>query len=352
MSTRLGLVGPLAAAVILVGNGCMPPTVPRYVEPSPEAPHALVMVSTSFSSQPGSFVDHDVNIDGRKIALAKGEMKQSDSAVRVAPGQVRWTFASRFYHFETRQVLENVQYSDSEYDSCAHTDYKGRCEGGYRTVTKSRLETRSKTVEVDDASCVAADGFVLDAARTYRVAYTFVAENQCAVKCSDVTDRDHEVSCATRPTPATPSTTVATSTPPTTTTAPSSVQGTAAAPATATPAPAAPKKERPLAPLGVGLVAAGGIGLITAGAAAALALNDRETVRKHCDANATCDAEGLAAARQGSTASTVATTSVGVGGALLAAGIGVLLWGPTREVPRASVSASANGAELRIGGTF
>lgn len=81
-------------------------------------------------------------------------------------------------------------------------------------------------------------------------------------------------------------------------------------------------------------------------------MRSKDIVSKHCNPYGTCDAEGLTAAQDGKTAVTVSTTAFGVGGALVAGGIALLVFGPSKTAPQPSVGVGRDGAQVGLGGTF
>lgn len=193
-----GLSAIVAGSVsVLLLSGCIRPRAPRYVEPPPAEPHAMVFVSTKFVSAPGEYIDQTVFIDGRRIVLASRVQRQSTVAIRVAPRESDWAFVSRFYHYESKRRLESVSRTQLEYYWCVSRDSEGRCQSGLRTVTKDDMEPVNRIELVEDGSCAATSRSVFIPGRTYRIAYTSVGVNRCDVTCLDVTRDEIGTPCTT-----------------------------------------------------------------------------------------------------------------------------------------------------------
>ncbi|MEZ4223418.1 MAG: hypothetical protein R3B13_20900 [Polyangiaceae bacterium] len=115
------------------------------------------------------------------------------------------------------------------------------------------------------------------------------------------------------------------------------------------PAPAVPSQSAPLAAppqrdsgtgsptLGYVALGVGIAGVVVGGVTGATVFGKKDTIESHCDANKTCDAEGLDAADSARTLSTVSTVSFVVGAVGVGAGMYFLLSGGGSE-PRTAVS--------------
>lgn len=88
--------------------------------------------------------------------------------------------------------------------------------------------------------------------------------------------------------------------------------------------------------IGVALVVAGGAGLVASAVAAALVIDRGQTYRSHCDGDGACDAEGLSAAKEGKTLSTLATFALAGGAAATSTGIVLLLLPTSTGTPSMS----------------
>lgn len=185
----------VGAALIFVAPACALPK-DYYVEPPAHAPHAIVLVSTTLSSQPGENLDQNVAVDGLRLELTVGKLEQPTSALRVMPGTKQWVIESRFHHAETRYRLESVEKTEREYKSCATRDSRGNCEGGYVEVTHRVMENVPHLETVEDASCRLSRSYTLVGARTYRLAYTFVSHGRCEASLVDVTDATSDATTA------------------------------------------------------------------------------------------------------------------------------------------------------------
>jgi hypothetical protein len=320
----LGVVFGVAAA------GCAPvapPVVPKYVEPPPTAPHAIVMVSATHLVEPGSQLDMHGAVESQ-IVMRSRSARQQPVVVRVQPGGTTWHFASRFFHTEWQWNHEYVDYQDTERDPCGTRDSRGNCESTSRTVTRSRLELVKRLVEVEDAHCLENAAYSLEAGRSYRISYSFRGDEQCGSTCLDVTDDPAGSACA-KP--------VVQAAPPRT--------------AGAAPVAAASSQGGPLHTPGTALVVLGAMGLVAGATALGYAYDRKQAVDGHCDANRVCDSDGLAAAQQGKTAGTVATVGFGAGAAMLGTGIAFLVFGPSAK-SAAAVAPAQGGAQLTFQGSF
>jgi hypothetical protein len=285
----------------------------------------MVVVSATHLSEPGPQVMLDGSVEGRSV-MSSHVAHQQPVAVRVQPGGSAWHFSSRFFHTEWKSKLELVDHQESETDSCGRRDSRGNCQSTTRYVTRSRLESVTRLVEVDDARCRDDAAYLLDAGRSYRIAYFFRGDKQCGSTCLDVTDDPAGAAC-TR---------------------------VVIQPRVAAAAPsedAAPSHGGPLRGAGTALVVLGAMGMVAGGIGIGYAFDRKQALHEHCDANRTCDSEGLAAAQQGKTANTLAAAGLGAGGAVLATGVAFLVFGPS-ERPSAAAAATQGGAQLTFRGSF
>ena len=133
----------------------------------------------------------------------------------------------------------------------------------------------------------------------------------------------------------------------------------AEAPVAVTVAPPSPKAESSRVDLRtVGLIV-GGVGaasLVVGAVTGILTLDRASTVEERCTPDLACDAEGLDAARSGSTLSLVSTITIAAGSAALAGGALLYFLAPRAQASTAAVrltpSASPNSAGLWLRGSF
>lgn len=134
-------------------------------------------------------------------------------------------------------------------------------------------------------------------------------------------------------------------------------------PASATPKTTPPRSAAPPAArvesggaapvLGWLLVGTGIAGLITTGIAGGMVLDAKATAASHCDRFKTCDADGLAAAERGRTASLVGTIAFGASAAALTGGIVLLVVAKPREKQVSVVARpGAAGGSFALEGSF
>ncbi len=101
--------------------------------------------------------------------------------------------------------------------------------------------------------------------------------------------------------------------------------------------PDAPAGTTSFRPVGYATLAVGGAALIVGAVTGVMTLGRASDVRRECPTKTSCSADGAAAARSGSTLSTVSTVTV-IGGSILAlAGLGLVIWGGPKSPVRASV---------------
>jgi len=123
--------------------------------------------------------------------------------------------------------------------------------------------------------------------------------------------------------------------------APASAAAAVAAPAPAPPAPL----PSPLARSGTwrtfGFIAlgVGGAGLAAGAVTGVLALGHAKDVEAACPTKTTCSEGGAAAARSGSTESTISTIATIGGGAVVLAGLALVIWGGPKASVRPTVGA-------------
>ncbi|MBX3219384.1 MAG: hypothetical protein KF795_02625 [Labilithrix sp.] len=307
--------------------GCQVHGRARYVEPRADQPHALVAIVRKHTSQPGPFREDIVHVNGQDVSLGT----QNLAAMRVAADAYHWFASTRYWHTETRTSLETKYYTEYETDYCAYRNSRGDCQSGRRAVTKSRLENVTRLIEVTDAACDASSSYQLENGNSYRLTFTFEGAGACSLGCREVTDGAEERECQrwTPPVASTPST--------------------AAPSAVSSPVSLGTKTSRPLHTLGVVAVAVGGIGLGTGLAAGLYATERKLALARHCDEARTCDEAGLAAARDGGTAVSIANVASLAGVSFALAGLGLIAFGPTKTL---SVSPTNGGARIGVGGTF
>jgi len=92
-----------------------------------------------------------------------------------------------FYHEESTLYTERVPTSswETEYDSCATHDYKGRCQGGTRSVLKRDHESHlvTKNIEVSDGACEQTAYYRFEHGESYALRFTFLDNGACVLTC-------------------------------------------------------------------------------------------------------------------------------------------------------------------------
>ncbi len=92
-----------------------------------------------------------------------------------------------FFHTELMSSLESVPgwQSETEYDSCARTDYRGRCQGGTRRVMTRHTESKwvMKHVDVTDGACAKGAFYRLEKGNDYFFNFVFVRNGECLLTC-------------------------------------------------------------------------------------------------------------------------------------------------------------------------
>ncbi len=94
-----------------------------------------------------------------------------------------------------------------------------------------------------------------------------------------------------------------------------------------------------LRPVGYVAASIGAAAIVAGGVTGYLALAEAEEVRRECPTKTTCSASGAAAARSGSTFSTVSTFTTIGGGALALVGLALVIWGGPKTTVRPTVGA-------------
>lgn len=123
-------------------------------------------------------------------------------------------------------------------------------------------------------------------------------------------------------------------------------------PRTGAETPAEPPHTRPVAPW---LLVGAGASIVTSGVLTGLFFAARATVAESaCYSDAQCPSDVLDTKRRGETFGTVALITGGVGAALAATGLVLMLTAPRREAPRVTllVGPRADGATLGVVGAF
>jgi hypothetical protein len=284
--------------------------------------------------RPASLEERTVKVNGGQLL---DDSLADNATIRVVPGRTPVTFGTRFHDLENQLVEETYTDYESHYDLCATHDYKGRCESGSTRVATLKSRRVNRLVDVNIATCIRSESYLLDANRIYRIDYRFIEKNSCVVACSEVTEDGHETPCAM------PQDVPSTSPPVSAQTTPTST-----VPVTSPPE----KVVRPLAPLGIAAITVGSLGIATGAMAGLLAFHSRDEVRRSCDSNQTCDRDGLAAARTGETASLVSTVGFAAGGALLFGGVVILAVGPSKTIAQPTIAIGPDGARVGMGATF
>jgi hypothetical protein len=170
--------------------GCGRWLPPHFDEPAIDAPHAIVKLQITYRAQPGPQVRDVIAINGLNVRVPEGNrtLEGTAMALRVPFGPTQWEIKTNFYHTDEHTKLESVPVikSVSEYDSCATSDYKGHCHGGYRYRTKTTSESRfvTRTVDVSDAQCKQLAFYRLDRGGSYTIQFTFADADADADACS------------------------------------------------------------------------------------------------------------------------------------------------------------------------
>jgi hypothetical protein len=102
----------LAAAVA----NCVP-SLPPYVEPAAQAPHALVKVRLVHHATPGPMYTGSIQLNDRRIEFPIDPAAPATRALRVRPEASSWRFGAEFYHLVTR----TESYSTTESYQCGST---------------------------------------------------------------------------------------------------------------------------------------------------------------------------------------------------------------------------------------
>ena len=179
-------VATAVAALAIVA--CVACGQPRFVEPSPSEPHAIVKIRVVYHKRPGPLMRETITLDKFQIAQESAERQIAypfTRALRVPPRPTRWAVNATFYHQTTRQV----QYQVSERYACGTTTTGS---GVYATTTTNyctryRTETRSETVNVDDAVCSEVVNQVVREGAAYLLQYDFYDKGKCTLTCSEQT---------------------------------------------------------------------------------------------------------------------------------------------------------------------
>jgi hypothetical protein len=160
----------LIAAVCI---GC----VRHYTEPELTEPHAVVRVRVVRHDWAGPELDESVRLDGYAIAMPPAGPSASTRALRVRAEPVRWEFSTTFFHQEQHTVPHMV----TDRYPCGTQSF-GRI-SSTRYCTRSRMEMRTVTRRVVDASCRGSALHVPAPGAAYLVQYDFFAHERCTVRC-------------------------------------------------------------------------------------------------------------------------------------------------------------------------
>lgn len=289
-----GFAPTLAMSVVL--NGCAAEySVQGFREPAPHQAHANIVIDTEAKNATAEHFEQTLEIDGNGMVLSDQRATASqdihgERVVRVPPGDRHVRLDGRYYQI--------VKYDKS-------------------------------TIEITRAHCPVANGYRLDEGHTYLFEYSFRGTYQCSMSCTDITNNSRAASCDVPR------------------------EEVVRRPATVTRDAAAPmERQRPLAPYGVAAIVAGGIGATFGAAMGIVALVQKEEVIDRCGSPVACGPESTARATDANRAAEAASTALGIGGGLVLGGVAVLLFGPTREVPKPVLSVDKNGASVGVLGTF
>lgn len=175
-------------ASVVIAAACVACGQPRFVEPSPSEPHAIVKIRVVYHKRPGPSLRETITLDKFQIVQEAAE-RQIDypftRALRVPPRPTRWAVNATFYHSTTRQVQHQV----AERYACGTTTTGSGVNMRSTTnyCTRYRTETRSETVNVDDAVCSEIVNQVVREGAAYLLQYDFYEEGKCTLTCSEQT---------------------------------------------------------------------------------------------------------------------------------------------------------------------
>lgn len=178
--------------ILLIEAGCMPP---RYVEPGPNEPHAILKVRQVVHQIRGERYASDVMLGKYLIAshgLDANFGEASTFHVRIRPKNSKLSVSGESYHYETRTVTKsrNVQesYSCSQY-SCSGYGSSRHCGTTYSTCYRSKTEyyTTTEEVKVVDDSCSGDVSLLPRKDGVYLLQFNYLGENECTLKCFEQT---------------------------------------------------------------------------------------------------------------------------------------------------------------------
>ncbi|MCA9639745.1 MAG: hypothetical protein H6718_04000 [Polyangiaceae bacterium] len=159
--------------------------VPKYVEPAPDEPHAIVKLRTLYAARPGANLDELVTVDGDRLDLDEPGQSTRTNGFRVRPGFASVSITSDFFDTETHVERQSYQASEQYYCGTQQSGF-----GAHKYTTSkycTRYVTKYRdnwvTVRLPRGACGGKVNLAPHPGDVYLLQYTFSGPNSCELTC-------------------------------------------------------------------------------------------------------------------------------------------------------------------------
>ncbi|MGE0325855.1 MAG: hypothetical protein AB7K71_01965 [Polyangiaceae bacterium] len=180
--TPLGGLLLLASALLACRSGAF---VPKYVEPAPDEPHAIVKLRTLYADRPGRNLDELVTVDGDRLDLEEPGESTRTNGFRVRTGFAAVKVDSDFFDTETHMVRESYQASEQYYCGTQQSGFGANKYTTSKYCTRYVTKYRNKwvTVRHPRGACGGQVNLAPNPGDVYLLQYTFSGPGSCELTC-------------------------------------------------------------------------------------------------------------------------------------------------------------------------